>query len=716
MTAEFIEHRSPQTNKAKAPYNFVPLPEKVLPADEFAEHDKYHSDRHTGYIELEIKTETPLYTRCAYPVDIFSTKKIYVDDEGNLKKEFRDKDKPKTTAIPELQQFFHRGDQRIPVIPGSTLRGMTRSLVEIFSYSKIFAVSDKKLIHRSLADSTLGKSYRKQLFGKIKGGYLIKEGNQFKICPAKEIEGKTFVQIPFSRNSKNSPNFKDCITNQLVEKHRNKTYSVWVKLIPNYSKSEEITFSNEKIPDSEKENFHSASLVITGDMVNFRNQNKSKKHETAIFEINREAEKLPISDEDWRLFQEDLVLSRNEAQKPRKLKDFDNGEPVFYLVDESSGSSENKLVFFGLSKMFRLPYTSSIHDFINKDALDGNTLDYAESIFGTVDEKSKKIIASRVFFTDAICKTPNPFLDGANEKRRVPKILSSPKPTAFQLYLNQPEPDYAEDLLSYYDKGKTFIRGFKGYWHNNNLETNQELFVDTNEQRNINNLTSKQHTIIKPVKKGVNFGFAKVYFENLTKIELGALLTALQLPTNMRHQVGMAKPYGLGSILIKARLFLSDRKTRYQYLFENNSSWENALIEENADDFKKSFSQRVIEFCKDQYKTAKINTLQDIPRIRQLFELLSWKPNPNLNMKEYCNLQYEDRGKKKAEPQWKERYVLSHPEHLNNNDFGELKFFSGNQNDSLTDEDNSEKQIKVRETKLRNHTFQTRQLGFKKDS
>ena len=30
MTAKFVQHRSPQTNKAKAPYNFVPLPEKVL--------------------------------------------------------------------------------------------------------------------------------------------------------------------------------------------------------------------------------------------------------------------------------------------------------------------------------------------------------------------------------------------------------------------------------------------------------------------------------------------------------------------------------------------------------------------------------------------------------------------------------------------------------------------------------------------------------------
>ena len=52
MSAKFVQHRSPQTNKAKAPYNFVPLPEKVLSAEEFKENDKYHADRHTGYIEL----------------------------------------------------------------------------------------------------------------------------------------------------------------------------------------------------------------------------------------------------------------------------------------------------------------------------------------------------------------------------------------------------------------------------------------------------------------------------------------------------------------------------------------------------------------------------------------------------------------------------------------------------------------------------------------
>ena len=46
-----------------APYNFIPLNEKVVEAENIPDFDKYHDNMYTGYIDLKIKTLTPLYIR-----------------------------------------------------------------------------------------------------------------------------------------------------------------------------------------------------------------------------------------------------------------------------------------------------------------------------------------------------------------------------------------------------------------------------------------------------------------------------------------------------------------------------------------------------------------------------------------------------------------------------------------------------------------------------
>ena len=50
--------------QAKAPYNFVPLPEKVLDAEALPTQDRYHAGRHTGWLDCTLTTATPMYVRC----------------------------------------------------------------------------------------------------------------------------------------------------------------------------------------------------------------------------------------------------------------------------------------------------------------------------------------------------------------------------------------------------------------------------------------------------------------------------------------------------------------------------------------------------------------------------------------------------------------------------------------------------------------------------
>lgn len=86
---------------ARAPYNFIPLNECVVKAQDIPEFNKYHKDRFSGYIDLVITTKTPIYIR-------------------------RD--------IEESEFFSIKNG--LPIIPGSSLRGMVRTLVEIVSFGK----------------------------------------------------------------------------------------------------------------------------------------------------------------------------------------------------------------------------------------------------------------------------------------------------------------------------------------------------------------------------------------------------------------------------------------------------------------------------------------------------------------------------------------------------------------------------------------------------
>ena len=174
------QHKNPQQNReALAPYNFVPLPEKVL-SGEVSDLDAYHAGRHTGWFECVLTTETPLYVRCGI---------LPHEDD-------KDKDRPDFFTDPLTHQ---------PVIPGSSLRGMLRALVEIVSYSKVQPVTPQPLIYRAVGDtSSLGESYRGRLLReirqktyefKMRAGYMRKRGQQWEIIPAQSLSGAAFARV-----------------------------------------------------------------------------------------------------------------------------------------------------------------------------------------------------------------------------------------------------------------------------------------------------------------------------------------------------------------------------------------------------------------------------------------------------------------------------------------------------------------------------------------
>jgi len=522
---------------AKAPYNFVPINENVIKAQELPKSfKKYYEERYSGIIELKITTKTPLFIRRI---------------EGD-------------------KEFFSIDGK--PRIPGSSLRGMIRTLVEIVSYSKMKFIDDKRLFYRAVADiSSLGKKYRKTVRN-VKAGYLFYDENddRYYIIPAPNINGKgTFTS------------FKDTSKEFFIEPTKD-GYKVWSGRIKGKKKNWIVLLPDKT--DTKK-------LIPEKVIQDYKND---KGRNTKVFDLLDMAKKKRF---------ENIELNY--------------GPPVFYICDEN-----NEILAFGHTPNFRLPYSMTIAEHLPEDHKSNDKHDFAEAIFGVA---SPPQFSTRVFFEDATLLGEN-----SNEiflKTTYPKILSSPKPTSFQLYLDQnSENNKDKKELKHWDDEDAFIRGFKLYWHRNTPNkppsSDNQPDYSWNMGETPQDKTNVLSTMITPIRSGVTF-IGNIRFENLTKEELGSLLFVLDLPDNCCHKLGLGKPLGLGSVKIAVDLYLLNRKDRYSRLFKpEEKCWEEAKTKGDIDYFKNAFEKYILEKIDESQKS-----LWDVPRIKQLRHLLHWDNN-----------------------------------------------------------------------------------------
>lgn len=178
-----------------------------------------------------------------------------------------------------------------------------------------------------------------------------------------------------------------------------------------------------------------------------------------------------------------------------------------------------------------------------------------------------------------------------------------------------------------------------------------------------------QYTIIEALPQGTRFK-ATIRFENLTPVELGALLSALDLPPSCCHKIGMGKPLGLGSVKITPALYISDREERYISL---GAEWsgESAPASSEIEEFEAQFEQEIIRQLDAGEKPAS-KKLWDTYRLRQLKTLLNWD-NSNIqgwdSKTRYLEIEHKIPGKDKTGKdnkvnEYKNRLVLPVPEQV----------------------------------------------------
>lgn len=666
-------HNNPTEEIARAPYNFVPLPEKVVTFDPqtLPDQDRYHPDRHTGYIECVITTESPIYVRAPLLLDEFERQ-----DAG------KDKDDPWRGQVRNKADFFYTDPAKTPRIPGSSLRGMLRQLVEIVSYSKVQWVSEAPLVYRAVGDTTThGKKYRDRVMhedgqqrdrtGKstwrytplVKAGYIVEDRNEYHIRPAQEIGGTTFARIRIDNIPSRLEPISDC---------RNAS-AIWFQAGLYEYQDVRGGFLQIKYAKVIRASAQPASGLIKGALVR-SGEMASKRTEAVVYPPDEKAKLIPIPEELLAAYR-DQVSQEQEHLLGGKSGVLRKGQPVFYRMDG------DKLVFFGHTMMMRLPYPYTPFDFVPERLRREVDLDLAEAIFGytkSTGEGKARAYASRVFVSDGLLE-PDQSNIWLSDAPIVPKILGGPKPTTFQHYLAQQTPDPQEqgsdrsgnpklvrERSDYTDPARSAIRGNKLYWHKGEITAAdiQEALDRLRDERGQEKEHDTQHTQIRPVKAGIRFRW-RVRFENLSAEELGALLWALTLPGQSdkqhRHSIGMGKPLGMGAIKIVPALTLDDRQHRYGSLFDNEQ-WCIGSI--TADDRIAAFVTAFDKLIRNEIGATKQSSLAEVERIQMLLRMLEW-PGPGKELTRYMEIERPDPKVKRGKiNEYKNRPVLPDPLHI----------------------------------------------------
>jgi CRISPR-associated protein (TIGR03986 family) len=548
----------------RAPYNFVPLPERVRwvkeddgPANQIPG-DRYHTGCFSGEMEIELEALSDFYIRGMWPLGQFLSQGKSVKDQ----------------PLP----FQAAGKLRLP---GSSLRGMIRTLVEIMADCALHPINDRLMFFRAVGASPNpgdrsfepnAKTYKDRVspgsgiptdpaYPIVRVGYLWEEAGQWKIRPAKKGPYGTQWYRVFAAPIPAKPAEIDFEPARPEIDHYRHSRNVYYRfgIVQHHRK----TNAGAPPPAGWERGF----LIQSGKI-------PRKYLQWIVHEPDSAAPVIDIPENDVDAYRLDGAAAKNIDYliKPAEPK------PCFYIHWKDNEKKDH--VTFGDTPHFRLPYRTT-PNMVNpaRRKKGEKRWDLAEMIFGRTPDKDaeqkqqnarqRQAARGRVFFEDGTLQSAPPEPVG-NE---IHLVLGEPKPTTYQHYLVQENTEKPEDIL-HWDGDylgridlKPVLRGFKRYWHRKPA-TLPSKSAPTNVT-----------TTIRPGKQGCVFN-AIVRFENLKAHELGALLTAIELPPNCAHKLGMGKAIGLGSFRVRLKqVLLCNRQKRYEDLFNaDGTRWNTGLI------------------------------------------------------------------------------------------------------------------------------------------
>lgn len=553
----------------KAPYNFVPLENKAfypLWANHISQ-DIPFEDGVSGSIEYTIKAETPIFVRNGYT----------------------DRKKPDTkfSQTPNGQYF----------IPGTSLKGEIRNVLEILSFGKMTQVQDARFGVRNLRDRLYTRAIENEqcgwLYKDYDGKYIIEScGTPGRIEASSLSEGLyQFMRAQrFSRELFDRWRRESHLSE--VSEEELKRSTIWKYAIYGFSLNNLLNL------DFKEENSLNNHFV----KIDIRNRNRyDTRHLYRKHTNSNQFGTIILTGQPDNRKKYDFIFFNSTGNKPlivpdNVMDDFNSIHknnidfiklwrprlethkrvPVFFTT------SRNVVNAIGLSGMFRIPSNFSIKEAISEELQKGKN-DLAECIFGSAIQT--KEIKGRVFFGHA-------FAEGAIQPmRQVDTTLSSPKPSYGPLYVKQGS----------WNTQNAVINGRKRYPVRSETWENEQGTTNT-----------KCHFI--PLPKNTTFT-GRISFHNLRECELGALIAALTFNGHPEcfHSIGEAKPLGYGKVKISlTSLKIKDIHDNI-YSYDDTNSLK-ATIEKYLKEFDSMMS------------TANINWSPESQSIKQLIRMAEGIP------------------------------------------------------------------------------------------
>ena len=530
-----------------APYNFVPLSETVVTPEwaELVSHDLPFKDGISGELQLTITAQT----------------NILVGGEN--------RERDDATSTPGSVHFFKmENGQGKYAIPGSSLRGMIRSVMEIATFSRMNAVDDRSF---GLRDLTRGSVYAKRAIGKgkVKTGFLkMLDGNKLVISPCdmarldhRDLEEWMEVDEPlFAAETADDPGHKRVSAK----------YARWESVSSGVTENGYLNCDIETVGSGflQEERVVSIDSGDTRAVPVFTGQVSDNKHKDFVFHNVGKKPDIEIDSYDknaWRDFlfihHDAEVSDKTDMSWPNYWRDefkAGNDVPVFYI--QSNDQAPSGRLQIGLAFLPKLAGDFSVYDMIRNTTnkhLQDKGFDFPSLIFGTVgqDESGNdRSLKGRVSIEPAVqCGDEIP------DASPTPTILNGAKPSYFPNYLQQPVNGKGDALAT----GKQYatylktdentnpkIRGWKRYparegYHPQSLSGDQ--VTSYRVQTNLHTLPAKTEFQ------------GRMTFHNLKPEELGALIWSTQLEGS-RHSLGMGKSFGAGQVTVEIDWEKSDLK------------------------------------------------------------------------------------------------------------------------------------------------------------
>lgn len=501
-----------------APYNFVPLNNEVFYPlwSKDISHDIPFEDGESGEIELTLTAKSPIFIR----------------------NNSSDKAKPSS----EFCHFVNANGAKEYYIPGSSIKGMIRSVLEIMSFSKIKIDEKTSTQPLGVRDMTnqkelVGGAKKCGFLVKTEAGYALQDCGNILTISHQDLSND-FYDIKKLKHA------KDKYEKFGVQQINFKTYK---KMMKN-TRGQEIPKTMAQIDNTSS---NKGTIVFTGDINN-------KKHE---FVFKADTSSREISETVFKNFSKIYLENENSVDGQFWKKEWKKGNtkiPVFYTEENS------KITNLGLTQLFKLAYNKTLAQAAKQNS-DSTKLDLAETIFGT--EKENLALKGRVQFSHLLSDTIR------FELHETEQVLGSPNPSYYPNYIRQTDINgkTVNKYITLMDANAQ-ISGWKRYPLQSGI---QSYPLPTNDQGKVNHdVTTK----FKPLDTGTSFK-GKIRFHNLKKVEIGALLSSLTFHGQSEaslHNIGMAKSLGYGKI----ELTLAPKKLQYsqadylQAFEESMNSWE----------------------------------------------------------------------------------------------------------------------------------------------